>query len=537
MSESPQPLTVGFAVERPLRAWAARAVTLAAASPHADRTALVLVDAPARTAGRRTSLGGWAFAAHARLDRLLSRLSPDAFAPVSPAELAGVPVVEVTLDELPDTVRRLELNVLANMTRLPLESVQPAGEPQHEVWELRHGGVPAAAPHALFRDFAAGSATCVSALVRRGAFEEEVLYASTSLVRRLSLQRTRNAVYWKSSTFVARALQLLALRAEQPGSDDAGAVAAADARPPRLGEVALLQATLVRRALAFLRERLLHTWSWSIVWQARERPATTAVDFSPEGTLEPPPDRVYADPFLIAGEDCHYLFYEDYAAPARRATIAVARITDGKVSPGQPVIRAPYHLSYPFVFRWDGDFYMLPESGEARVVQLFRAGRFPYEWEHEATLLSGVPAYDSTLIRHDEQWFMFAAIAVEGADIDELHVFWSDSLWGPYLPHPLNPVVSDARRARPAGRIFFDDGRLLRPGQDGSSGYGSALSLSEIELLTPTSYRERPLGRIEPGWAARASGTHTIDHVGGLQVMDVKHLRPRWRLRPGPAPL
>src|SRR5262249_39995780 len=139
--------------------------------------------------------------------------------------------------------------------------------------------------------------------------------------------------------------------------------------------------------------------------------------------------------------------------------------------------------------------------------------------------------FDPTLLRHEGRWYLFAAVAADGADPDELHVFWSDELRGPYRAHQLNPVVSDVCSARHAGRILRDGDRLLRPGQDCSRGYGSPLVLSEIRRLTPTEYAEAPAGRIEPAWDPAARGTHTIDHDGVLQVMDLKRLDRRFPRR------
>jgi hypothetical protein len=522
-------LTVGVLVEQPPARWVASAVAAIASDSSVRRTVILGVDSRVWRRPARRGPGRAALRLFARLDALAARPTPDAFAPsVIGPELERLTVLESTPDEVGALVREHELDLLVNLSRLDVRPEAVPSTSRFGIWELRHGSVAAAHPHGLFHEFAFATKTCVSTLVRRDAGSELVLYSSTSAVGRLSLQRARNAVYWKSATFPARALRLLALGQTQPQAAEADDEERPSAEAPGLADVALLQLKLARRALAYATQRLLQRSSWAIVWQAREQLGLTG-EFEPNGVLEPPPRRAYADPFLVADGDNHYLFYEDYREDARRATIAVSRVVDGRIAPGRAVMAAPYHLSYPFTFGHDGDYFLVPESANARVVQLFRATRFPYEWELDSTLLSGIAAYDATLIREHDHWYLFAAVAAAGADIDELHVFWSRSLRGPYLPHPLNPVVSDARRARPAGRIFRDGDRLVRPGQDASAGYGSALWLSEIEELSRTTYRERPFVRLDARWASSARGTHTLDHAGGIQVMDVKYLRPRWR--------
>ena len=98
---------------------------------------------------------------------------------------------------------------------------------------------------------------------------------------------------------------------------------------------------------------------------------------------------------------------------------------------------------------------------------------------------------------------------------DELCLFFAASLAGPWLAHPRNPVVSDVRSARPAGRIFLDGGFLIRPAQDMSTpSFG--VVLNRIEVLTETEYRERPVSYLQ----SPVGGTHTYDAVGAYEGID-----------------
>jgi hypothetical protein len=47
------------------------------------------------------------------------------------------------------------------------------------------------------------------------------------------------------------------------------------------------------------------------------------------------------------------------------------------------------HLSYPYSFTWKGHVYMVPESGQAGAVRLYRAERFPRSWVFVGTLVQG----------------------------------------------------------------------------------------------------------------------------------------------------
>ena len=124
---------------------------------------------------------------------------------------------------------------------------------------------------------------------------------------------------------------------------------------------------------------------------------------------------------------------------------------------------------------------------------------------------------------------MFANVGVEGTlNYDELHVFSAAAPDGPWRPHPRNPVKSDARCARPAGRLFWWNGSLYRPSQDCSGQYGSAIVINKVTRLTPTEFAERPVSRIEAKWAPGLLGTHTLNSAPGISVVDVLIRRPRF---------
>ena len=152
----------------------------------------------------------------------------------------------------------------------------------------------------------------------------------------------------------------------------------------------------------------------------------------------------------------------------------------------------------------------------------------------EQTLLRDVDAVDATVFEHEQRHWMFANMVVPelaqvpNAIADELFLFHSEDLIGPWTPHPMNPVVSDVRSARPGGHLFLRDGQLIRPSQDSAGRYGRAIVFNRIDRLTPTEYSETPIGRLAPGWACANVATHTFNADGAYEVIDAA--RPRLRL-------
>jgi hypothetical protein len=110
---------------------------------------------------------------------------------------------------------------------------------------------------------------------------------------------------------------------------------------------------------------------------------------------------------------------------------------------------------------------------------------------------------------------------------DVLAIFYAEHLFGPWLPHASNPVLMDRATTRPAGNFVSIDGRLWRPVQDCTHGYGAALGLAEIVELTPTTYQQIVRHTIQPGplWPGRK--LHTLNRSGRLEVIDGSRIQPK----------
>lgn len=246
-------------------------------------------------------------------------------------------------------------------------------------------------------------------------------------------------------------------------------------------------------------------------------------DFAP---LIPPPDRFYADPFIIERNGRNYLFVEELAFTEKKGIISCAEMdTQGRCGTLRTVLEMDYHLSYPFVFEWRGEIYMLPETRDSGQVSLFRAEEFPGRWRLEKVLMENVWAVDPTLFEHAGKFWLFAGgLERKGGINSDLYLFLAETPLGPWRPHPLNPVVSDVHRARPAGKLFFHQGNLVRPGQDCSLRYGSAIALNKIVALSETEYREEPLWKLEGQWLPGNLGSHTFNSSEHFQVIDGRRL-------------
>jgi hypothetical protein len=76
-----------------------------------------------------------------------------------------------------------------------------------------------------------------------------------------------------------------------------------------------------------------------------------------------------ADPFMIRENNKWHMFFE---VMTRKGEIGLAQSSDGlHWDYRQIVLREPFHLSYPYVFKWNDDYYMIPEANQTEMRLLF----------------------------------------------------------------------------------------------------------------------------------------------------------------------
>lgn len=221
-----------------------------------------------------------------------------------------------------------------------------------------------------------------------------------------------------------------------------------------------------------------------------------------------------ADPFWLHSDDVWHMYFEVMPRESKPGVIGLATSPDAlQWTYRGIVLQEPFHLSYPQIFAWQGDVFLLPETLGAGCVRLYRAADFPVRFVPAADLLPGRWA-DPTIFRHDGRWWLYACSTPY--ENRTLYLFFADDLFGPWHSHPRNPIVADDRqRARPGGRVLTAGSRLIRFAQDCVPRYGSQLRALEIMELTPVDYREIEclespvLTPSNPGW--NSNGMHHMD--------------------------
>jgi hypothetical protein len=208
------------------------------------------------------------------------------------------------------------------------------------------------------------------------------------------------------------------------------------------------------------------------------------------------------------------MFFEVMNRRTNKGEIGLATSEDGLAwAYRQIVLAEPFHLSYPYVFEWENDYYMIPETLGANAVRLYKATAFPFQWSALCSLVEGSLA-DPSIFFYDDHWWLFACSTPYRHDT--LRLYYASELMGPWTEHPASPIVEgDKHHARPGGRVLVAGRGVTRFSQDCVPTYGTQVRAFEISELTTNRYHEGEnphspvLKASGSGW--NAVGMHHVD--------------------------
>ena len=240
--------------------------------------------------------------------------------------------------------------------------------------------------------------------------------------------------------------------------------------------------------------------------------------------LIPPNNYFWADPFIIKSDSGYDIFMEEKKVGKGNGFISYLNINkDGIIKSHEVIIKENYHLSYPFIFKYNNIFYMIPESEMNQTIDLYECKDYPLKWSYSKNIMQDISAVDTTLFEYNNIWWMFTNIkSIDGMSIqDELFLFYADSpLSNDWSAHPQNPVISDIRCSRPAGKIFIDEkNRIIRPSQNSLKRYGYSVKLNQIIILNKFEYKEKTVDVLEP-WNNNIEALHTYNKCDKAIIID-----------------
>ena len=262
---------------------------------------------------------------------------------------------------------------------------------------------------------------------------------------------------------------------------------------------------------------------WFIAYRAKSNLDLANFTLNNFTVINPPQGKFFADPFLVKTESKNYIFFENYDYSTNKGVISYVEIKhNGNFTSSEVALEKEYHLSYPHIFSLNNKFYMIPETCNNKTIELYEAVEFPHKWEMKNILIENIIASDTTIFHHNNKYWLFTNISTpkNPSTWDKLYLFHSDSLYGNWIAHLKNPIVSDIKTSRPAGNLFRLNGDIIRPSQDSSIRYGYALNFNRIDILSEENYKETLIKKVTPDSLPYNQAVHTFNCNDDFEVID-----------------
>ena len=229
----------------------------------------------------------------------------------------------------------------------------------------------------------------------------------------------------------------------------------------------------------------------------------------------------YADPFVFktAGGRINILF-ENVSSYHLDGKISLMVCNDNF----EPVLEKVVldtndHLSYLYVFQEHGKTYVFPENAFGGSLNCYEFDTVKNSLVNKKEIIA-LPLLDSTILKYQDKYWLFATLLGDTLNSD-LHIFYADSLFGPYTPHKSNPVKRQLNGSRPAGNFIEVDGAIYRPTQNCGNYYGESITINKITTLTTEKFEEEEYMVIVPNKTDEFNyGIHTINAVDDIIIVD-----------------
>ena len=238
----------------------------------------------------------------------------------------------------------------------------------------------------------------------------------------------------------------------------------------------------------------------------------------------------YADPFLFDYKDETYLFAEYFSYKLGRGVISVSKYDTekDKFTDFSEIIKEDYHLSYPVVFSYNNQIYMMPECGESNNLFFYRALDFPNKWEKISVIDKKMRLADTTPFQVGEDLFALALKQkADSADGALVLMKYDGAVF-----QPMKTITKDMSVARPGGNMIISRDSIIRVAQNCEGDYGRELSFISVKNLV-SDYQEKVVSKLTPNDISlnnskTPAGIHTYNSSNLLEVVDLKYYHNSW---------
>lgn len=245
----------------------------------------------------------------------------------------------------------------------------------------------------------------------------------------------------------------------------------------------------------------------------------------------------YADPILFKYGNSVCLFLEKFDVIAKKGEIACSLYKGNSFDEPISIIQEPFHMSYPTVFSFNNELFMIPETSADYSIRLYRCDSFPYKWKLYKRFDVDYEIVDSNVIDISGNCVSILASRINKNNPLTCCFIKYQILFD--LSNNISlQIVEEEKKYnlfdRLAGSCFYLDGlnnQLILPTQESTSiDYGVNIIFKRInenysidnkivKKITPDLVEIKGINRNS------YIGIHTYAKIDSLEVIDIRYLK------------
>lgn len=257
-----------------------------------------------------------------------------------------------------------------------------------------------------------------------------------------------------------------------------------------------------------LKKLFLETTDWNVAWKKDDSDRYEVIQ-NPEGYW-------LADSLVFSCYMGVFLFVEAFDKKENIGKIAVLKYNGNSFTDFKIIMEKPYHLSYPFVFEYNKEFYMIPETSDNDSIEIYKSINFPYEWKKEKKLLCG-KYVDTTLYNLNGRINLFSYNVN-----DKILIKGNLNMLNLNIENVLSKVDNE-NKFRAGGNVFFSDGNYCRAVQNNKYFYGQSLYI--IDCLNDEILYEIIPTKIKNSINKKYRRLHTYSKSGDFEAIDLSNFK------------
>lgn len=214
--------------------------------------------------------------------------------------------------------------------------------------------------------------------------------------------------------------------------------------------------------LKIMKKLFLETTDWNVAWKKNNESSYNVVQ-NPRGYW-------LADSLIFSCKKGIFLFVEAYDKKEKIGKLAVLKYNGEIFSDFRIIMEKSYHLSYPYVFEYNNEYFMIPETSQNNCIEIYKSVNFPYEWVKIKELMEG-EYVDTTVFRYNDEIILYSydmsnhKLLTGILDMNSLEI------------NNVSFKIDSEYKLRAGGNVFEQNDLYCRAVQDNKYFYGQKLNI------------------------------------------------------------